>query len=73
MAKARGVRSQACDTYGQRVTRGDKRCREPRGQKHPQISPSDEIGCRERSGSTDARYEETITRSVSVAVRLTGK
>ena len=45
-------------------------CQEPKGKKHPQISPSDEIKCRERGGSTDARYEETITCSGSVAVRL---
>ena len=54
MAKARGVRSQACDTCGpgraQRVAQRGKRCQEPKGEKRGPISPSDEIECRKRGG-----------------------
>src|SRR6516164_10156647 len=43
--------------------------REPEGKTHPQTSPSVEIECRKRGGSTVASYEETITCSGRVAIR----
>src|SRR6516164_1466047 len=75
--KGAGVRSQACDTCGpgraQRVAQRGKRCQEPKGEKRGPISPSDEIECRKRGGSTPARYDETITCSRSVDVHLAGR
>ena len=55
----------------ERATCGGKRCRDPEGKTHPQISPGLEIECRERRGSTDARYQETIT--CSGCIQLTGE
>jgi len=49
-------------------------CQEPKGKKHPQISPSVEIEYRERGGSADHRQEEAITRGrCYIAVRLAGR
>ena len=79
VGEGRWVRSQACGKSGPATETwcidARRRHREPEGKAHAQISPSIEVECRERDGSSaDARQKQAITRGRGcVAVWLAGE